>query len=367
MWERVIGQERALRLLHRAAGRPVHAYLLSGPPGSGVETAARCMAAALLCGEGGCGECSACTRVLRGRHPDSVEVEPEGRQLLAEQAGEAIREAFSSPVEAERKVIIVFEAERMNEAAQNKLLKSFEEPPPTTFFLLVTSSPDELLPTVRSRCQPVEFGALADTAVTEALVSEGVPPDRADVAARLAGGRLDRARRLTGEYATLRQVFAGVPGRIDGTGGRVATMTVDLVAIIDEAVKALEEGQAAELAALEEEAERSAYSDRTIRAMRRRLAERHRRAQGRARLDALGEGLTAMESVYRDALVAPAEPLNPDLPPPAMTAAGALDALDAVADAHRALEGAQLNQSLLLHHLLLRLPAMGMTEPSKGG
>lgn len=357
VWERVTGQERAVQVLRRAVVRPAHAYLLAGPLGSGMNEAARCFGAALVCADGGCGRCSSCTRALRGRHPDVVELEPEGRTFMAGQAAGVIREAFASPVEARRKVIVLLEAERMNEPAANKLLKTLEEPPATTHFVLVTSSPADLLPTVRSRCQPVDFGALSEASVRNTLVAEGVPADEAALAARLAGGRLDRARQLSGEYASLRRAFAGAAGRLDGTGAAVATVTNELLAAVDASVEALEQRHARDRAEFEADAERGGYAERTVRAMRRRLEERQKRVASRARLDALLEGLAALETVYRDALVAPVEPRHADVSPLEVDARAALSALDTLADARRALVEVQVNQALLLHDLLLRLPA----------
>ena len=176
VFDRIVGQERAVEVLRRAVARPVHAYLLAGPAGSGLEDVARALAASLLCPNGGDGTCSVCRRVLLGRHPDAVEVEPEGTFLLREQAADIVDAAVRSPFETDRKVIILFEAERMNETAENKLLKTFEEPPATTVFVLVTAAPDELLPTVLSRCQRIDLHALTELSVRYRTAhSERVP------------------------------------------------------------------------------------------------------------------------------------------------------------------------------------------------
>ena len=173
MWDGVIGQDQAVGRLRGAVEQPSHAYLLAGPRGSGVLEAARCFAAALVCPAGGCGACNACRRARSGRHPDVIEVEPAGTFVVVDQVEEMMKEAFTSPFEADRKVIVVTEADRLNEPAANKLLKTLEEPPARTHFLLLSEAPDELLPTVRSRCQRVDFAALCDTDVVAALVAAG--------------------------------------------------------------------------------------------------------------------------------------------------------------------------------------------------
>ena len=137
-----------MALLQRAARQPLHAYLLVGPRGGGLEDAARCFAADVVAPDG---DDRAQDLVLRGMHPDVVEFEPEGNQILVAQADAIIREAHRAPIEGDHKVVALFEADRLNEASSNKLLKTIEEPPARTTMLLVTSSPDDLIETVRSR------------------------------------------------------------------------------------------------------------------------------------------------------------------------------------------------------------------------
>src|SRR5437763_16781766 len=106
MWDGVIGQEQALSRLRRAVERPSHAYLLAGPRGSGVLEAARCFAAALVCTEGGCGNCNDCRRARSARHQDVIEVEPAGTVVVVDQVEERMREAVTSPFDAAPKVIL---------------------------------------------------------------------------------------------------------------------------------------------------------------------------------------------------------------------------------------------------------------------
>ena len=159
----MVGQDRAVETLERAAARPAHAYLLVGPRGSGVEEAARGFAALLI----GVGDDERGRRLVqRGVHPDVVEFEPAGASYrVREDVRERILpEAARTPIEADRKVLILFEAERLrgnqNESA-NAMLKTLEEPPARTIVLLVTSVADDLLPTIRSRCQRIDFAPLS--------------------------------------------------------------------------------------------------------------------------------------------------------------------------------------------------------------
>jgi len=333
-----------------AAARPVHAYLVAGPRGSGAEDAARALAAELVGGPEGAG---AADRVRRGVHPDVVEVEPTGANYAVQDdiRDRVIAEAFRSPVEGDRKVLILLDAERMRPEAANALLKTLEEPPPRTVLILVTGSPEELLDTVRSRCRRIDVAA-PDLAAVRAAIGDA--PD-AGLVAGLAGGRIDRARALAGPWRDLRSAFAAVPSRVDGTGARALLLTDELGAALDAAAAGVRAGHEAEEADLEAAMEAVGYPERTASAMRRRLAGRHRRDDRRARTDALVEGLSAVESVYRDGLAAPAPALNADLAAPELTPSACLRGLDAVATARSALEFNPV-ESLLLERLLLHLP-----------
>lgn len=353
VWGGVIGQEQAVERLRRAVERPSHAYLLAGPRGSGVLEAARCFAAALVCPDGGCGACNACRRARSARHPDVIEVEPAGTFVIVDQVEEMMKEAFTSPFEAERKVIVVTEADRMNEPAANKLLKTLEEPPARTHFLLLSESPDELLPTVRSRCQRIDFAALSDADVAAALMAAGATPEAAGAAARLASGRLDRARALAAlpgpdptsrlDLAALRAAALAVAAALDGSGGAAAVGAEGIQAVLADALSGLERDQKAEAKALEAELTEAGYPDRLTRRLRRDLEQRQQRAVRRARTDALAEVVTALEWYYRDALVG------------GQGAAGA--ALDACASARRIIVArTAINEALLLEHLLVHLP-----------
>ncbi|MBI2169219.1 MAG: hypothetical protein HYU28_06920 [Actinobacteria bacterium] len=321
MWERVEGQERAVELLQRAAASPSHAYLFVGPPGSGVSEAVRCFAAALVCPSGGCGACRSCERALVGRHPDVTEVDVPEAQVRLEHVHEAVVEpVLLTPVEGPRKVMVVFEAERMNLAAQNHLLKTLEEPPAHAVIVLVTSAPDELAATVRSRCQVVVFSS--------ATAAEF------------------RAQRLAGPLAPLVEVFSMVPQRLDGTGASAAVLAGEISDALDRSVEGLKDSHRGEREGLEAELEVSGYADRDARRILKPVIERHDRVERRARTDALAEGLAIVEAAYRDALMASTSAPEP-----------VLDALDALARARRAItEGVVLNWGLLVEDLLLSLP-----------
>jgi DNA polymerase-3 subunit delta' len=356
----LVGQDRTIETLRRAAERPAHAYLLVGPRGSGVEDAARGFAA-LLIGAGDDERGRAL--VVRGVHPDVVEFEPAGASYrVKDDVRERILpEAARAPIEGDRKVLILFEAERLrgnqNESA-NAMLKTLEEPPARTIVVLVTSVADDLLPTIRSRCQRIDFEPLSDATLQAALEADGISPDVAATAAALGGGQLARARALAGPMRIVRDAFSAAPGRVDGTGATALALAEELDGAVESAAGAVAQRHADELGAFDQEMERLGYSDRDAQRMRRRIEERHKREVRRTRIDVLIEGVTAMESVYRDVLAAPAPPLNADRRIPSVAPRRAAAALDACRDAREAFP---INEKgiVRLTSLVLSLPPAG--------
>ncbi len=197
----VIGQDHAVTVLRKAvaANRVPHAYLFEGPSGVGKRSTALGLALALVCPRApgaGCGACEVCRRVEAGIHPDVPLLAPEGAQIVVAQAQAVVALAAGRPHEAPARVVIIDDADRMNASAANSLLKTLEEPAPGTHFILVTAAPDRLLPTIRSRTQRIRFVPVAAAALRALLAARGVEAGRADVAAALADGSVNRALAL---------------------------------------------------------------------------------------------------------------------------------------------------------------------------
>jgi DNA polymerase-3 subunit delta' len=237
----VPGQEGATGFLSRALRQPHHAYLFAGPEGSGKRLAMRAFAAALLCPQGGCGECRACRLALGERHPNMLVLEPSGPDILVGKdasdpntARWFASRAYLTPPEPGRKVMVVLQADRLRIEAADVLLKVLEEPPTDTNFLLLSARPDELPDTVRSRCQEIVFPPLSENFVVGTLVGEGLDERRARLACRLAGGNLGRARRLASDerqlgafrdnaLAAASRAFEGPAGALAAAEGMVAS------------------------------------------------------------------------------------------------------------------------------------------------
>lgn len=336
-WARVVGQDRAVAQLKASAVHPVHAYLLVGPPGSGKRAAATAFAAALLCPTDGCGECSACARVLAGVHPDVVHVERTGAAILVDEAREIARLAARSPVEGDRKVLVLADFHLVDRAAP-ALLKTIEEPTPSAVFVILADYIPPELVTIASRCVVIEFGAVPDEAVTEVLVGEGVSVDVARQVASAANGNISRARLLASDagFGERQELWAAVPDRLDGHGATAAVLAADLIASIEGVLEPLRQQQVAEVALLDEQAKAQGG-----RVRKKDLEDRHRREQRRVRMDELRAGLAVLSRSYRDRLAGGGD-------------AASAAALGAIRTTREALLN-NPNETLLLQAMLVRL------------
>jgi DNA polymerase-3 subunit delta' len=174
-----------------------HAWLLTGPPGSGRSTAARAFAAALQCPDGGCGHCHACHTALTGAHADVTVVATEHDQLRMEDVRPLVALAQHRPSQGRWRVIVIEDADRLNDASGNVLLKAVEEPPERTVWVLCAPSADDVLTTIRSRCRRVSLRIPPVAAVSQLLQRRhGVDPAIATFAARAAQSHIGLARRL---------------------------------------------------------------------------------------------------------------------------------------------------------------------------
>ncbi len=352
LWATVIGQGPAVALLRQAAAQPVHAYLLVGPPGAGRTEAARAFAGTLFAGTGLTGNGSAGTDFERqrhrglaaiGQHPDLVQVEPEGRSLLVADAERITVEGWRSPIEAERKVILVDRFDTAEPAAASSLLKTIEEPPDSAVFVLLAEEvPDEHV-TIASRCVRVDLPPVPDQVVADALMAEGVAADRVDELATASAGSIARARLLADDPAFLgrRDAWHSVPERLDGSGAVVAVLVAELRGLIDEAQGPLEDRHRIELEALTEHEE--AFGARG--SGRRELTDRHKREIRRHRDDEIRFGLATLARAYLARAV-------PDGPSPAEACLLATERVtEATGDLVR-----NPNETLLLQALFLDLP-----------
>lgn len=292
----IVGQPRAVRILSAASRGPAGSYLLTGPAGVGKRQAALALAAATICPDG-CGACGICDRVMRGLHPDVAVYAPEGYTFPVETIREVVASAAQSPMEADRRVIILEEADRIIERSQNALLKALEEPHPRLVWVLVADSIDAFLPTVVSRCQVVNFVQVASEDLASALVDAGIPSSETEWIVRSARGNVALARRLATDPVTRAVRTAAIQIATSPLTGDGALDHIDRVAsLAAEAKSAAEQAQAAELAAYDS----SAGTGRGTAAMRKRITDRHKRELRRVETEVYNDLCSWLGLTYRD-------------------------------------------------------------------
>jgi DNA polymerase-3 subunit delta' len=325
----VVGHRMVTDLLTAEISNPAHGYLFVGPSNIGKATIARRFAAALLCGHD-----DACfDRVVGGRHPDLVMVEPEGRaSITVDQARSVVSAASLSPLEADRKVFLFEEGGMMNDEAANALLKTLEEPSPASLFIIVAETEDQLPDTVASRCRTVVFGRVGEAEVAAGLAALGLDEDRAAEAARIAGGRPGLAVALATrqEVADFRRLWLTVPDRLGEFPGVSFRLAEEAMTATEPLLEALKQRQDEERDRMGDDAPRS-IKDRQTRELKRATDALH------------VTGLEILASYYRDVAAAQfGSPVrNTDIPVAALSSVSpkralanadlVLDAIDALA------------------------------------
>jgi DNA polymerase-3 subunit delta' len=318
----IIGHRRLTTLIARAIDRDSlpPTLLFAGPSGVGKWAVARATAQAVNCQErvqptatdlatDACGKCRGCDRIARGVHVDVLAIEPDDRASIKI---EVIRDVLSKtsfrPFEGRKRVVLIREADTLEPASQNSLLKSLEEPPPGTMFILTTAVPGALLPTVRSRCMRLRFGRLTTTEIAAALIRDH---DYSDVDARqtapIADGSIGQALALIDNdlsmfrdlaMGLLRQTAgrADTPSRVQAasalhTGGSKKERTREDVAI----VLRLMASMLRDLEAINAGADRAVLANPLLTSDLEALARAYSGDRARAAFGAVDRALTALE------------------------------------------------------------------------
>lgn len=334
VWDDLVGQDKVSAVLEAAArdadalvtaaaadapppeaSRMTHAWLFTGPPGAGRNQVARAFAAALQCvspdralgGAPGCGFCDGCHTALVGTHADVNTVAAVGAEILVKDMRDTVRKSFTAPANGRWQIILVEDAERLNEKSANAVLKAVEEPAPRTVWLLCAPSLEDVLPTIRSRCRHLTLRTPSVDSVADMLVRrEGVEPDVAAAAARATQGHVDRARRLATDPAA-RERRAGVlklPLRLDEVGAclRAAQELVDAAA--EDAKQLAEEmdGKEAEELKAALGAAQGGRLPRGTAGVMKDLEDMQKRRRTRTQRDSLDVALGDLTAFYRDVL-----------------------------------------------------------------
>ncbi|MFE9802466.1 DNA polymerase III subunit delta' [Streptomyces goshikiensis] len=336
VWDDLVGQERVQTQLAAAArdadglvtavtdgtappaaSKMTHAWLFTGPPGSGRSTAARAFAAALQCtspdralgGQPGCGFCDGCHTTLIGTHADVEIVRTDLLSIGVKETRDLVRRAQLSPAVGRWQVIVLEDADRLTEGAGNVLLKAVEEPAPRTVWLLCAPSLEDVLPTIRSRCRHLTLRTPPVSAVADVLVRrDGIDPAVAEAAARATQGHIGRARRLaTDEAARARRAAVlKLPLRVDDVGGCLKAAQELIDAAAEDAKQVAEEVDTKETeelrAALGAAAGTGGRMPRGTAGVMKELEDRQKRRRTRTQRDTLDLALTDLTGFYRDVL-----------------------------------------------------------------
>jgi DNA polymerase III subunit delta' len=358
VWAELIGQTAAVAALQRAvAAEPhamSHAWLFTGPPGSGRSNAARAFAAALQCRLGGCGKCTECRTSLSGAHPDVTLVRTELLSIGVDEVRELVRRAAMSPTLGRWQVIVIEDADRVTERGADALLKSIEEPAPRTVWILCAPTPDDVVATIRSRCRLLTLQTPTIPAVARLLETrDGIAPERAACAARVSQGHVGRARVLARDEnaQNRRQQILQIPFQLQGLAAclSAAAQVIEMSSV--EAAEATSELDANERTALEEALGfgTKGAKPRQAQAAIKDLEDQQRARTKRFQRDAIDRALTELTGLYRDVLSiqtgSGASLINEDLRPQIAVLArkstpeSTLHRIDALLACRTALEG----------------------------
>jgi DNA polymerase-3 subunit delta' len=309
VWDNLVGQAHAIEAMQAAAaGRGMsHAWLFTGPPGSGRSNAAVALAAALECEQGGCDDCHACHTVLAGTHADVTIVRTEKLSIGVDEVRDLVRRAALAPMGRRWQVMVIEDADRLTDQACNALLKAIEEPTDRTVWMLCAPTVDDVLPTIRSRCRLVTLTTPTAEDVSDFLVRrDGVPDALAAYAARASQGHIGRARALARDEATRnrRHEVVSIPARLTSLGAcmtaasNLAEVTKEEADLITGDLDEREKSDLDVSYGVVERGRRPRDYAPALAALERGQKTRAKRRQ----LDVVDRGLMDLVSVYRDAI-----------------------------------------------------------------
>jgi DNA polymerase-3 subunit delta' len=318
VFDSLVGQSHITEILQSAVAASrtnaesqemTHAWIFTGPPGSGRSSAATAFAAALICPNGGCGTCQECRGALTGGHPDVEIIRTEGLSIKIDEVRELLTRTSWAPSMGGWRVVVMEDADRMTESAANALLKAIEEPGARTVWLLCAPTLHDILPTIRSRCRHLQLRTPSTQDVTAVLENrDGISPAMADFAARVSQGHIGRARYIaTNEYVrSNRAQIMKLPLQLSSIAAafQAAQTLVDLAT--QEASAASEERDEKETAALAEAYGKGATGRGMATGGSKAIKELEKEQKSRATRmvrDSLDGALLDIATFYRDVMM----------------------------------------------------------------
>lgn len=309
VYDELIGQAHIVETLTAAVNAAAsgeesqemtHAWIFTGPPGSGRSSAAIAFAQALVCKENGCGVCNDCTTAKSGAHPDVEIIKSEGLSIKIDEIRELLTRTAWAPSMGGWRVVVMEDADRLTESAANALLKAIEEPGLRTVWLLCAPTLHDILPTIRSRCRHIQLHTPSNVDVAQFLVTKHqIAPKMADFAARVSQGHIGRARHLATneEVRNRRSAILSIPGQLNSIAAAYAAAAklVDLANAESAAIsEALDEKEYEELS--------TALGKGSGKALKELEKEQKSRAT-RITRDTLDGALLDLATFYRDVIL----------------------------------------------------------------
>jgi len=316
VFETLIDQGETIAILQRAVSAArdsldesqdmTHAWLFTGPPGSGRSNAALAFAASLVCTAGGCGSCVDCRTALSGSHADVELIQTEGLSIKIDEIRELITRAAWTPSVASYRVVVMEDADRLTESAANALLKAVEEPSSRTIWLLCAPTVSDVLPTIRSRTRNLTLRTPSAAAVSSLLQAEGISVNLANFAAAASQGHIGRARYLARDQVArdIRNDILKLPTSIVDVASAFAAAGKLVDAAKSQAEADAEKKNDAELAALKE-----AWGQQGTKVVAggakavKELEKEQKSRQTRMVRDYLDRALLDIATLYRDVLL----------------------------------------------------------------
>ncbi|MCL1838227.1 MAG: DNA polymerase III subunit delta' [Propionibacteriaceae bacterium] len=312
VWADLIGQDRLVAQLRRAAAGEdhamTHAWLFVGPPGSGRSNAALAFAAALQCRDQGCGSCSSCIGIRNNSHPDVKLVRTEKLSIGVDEVRDLVRQSALTPALGRYQILIIEDADRVTERGADALLKSLEEPTPRTLWMLCAPTPDDVVPTIRSRCRKATLVTPHPAAISQLLqIRDGIDPATADFAARVAQGHIGRAKSLASDPQAQQRRLAilAIPSKLKTLNACLEAAQELIDTANAEAAAITSKIDAEEMKHLTDTLGVTAGKTRPrhVSALFTDMEEQQKKRSTRVQRDCLDRVLTEFTSFYRDVLI----------------------------------------------------------------
>ena len=309
VYNQLIGQSHLIETLTGAVNAAAsgeesqemtHAWIFTGPPGSGRSSAAIAFAQALVCKNSGCGICNDCVTAKSGAHPDVEILKSEGLSIKIDEIRELLTRTAWAPSMGGWRVVVMEDADRLTESAANALLKAIEEPGLRTVWLLCSPTLHDILPTIRSRCRHIQLHTPSNNEVSKFLIEQHqIAPKMADFAARVSQGHIGRARHLATneEVRNRRSAILSITGQLNSVAAAYAAAAklVELANAESEAIsEALDEKEYEELS--------TALGKGSGKALKELEKEQKSRAT-RITRDTLDGALLDLATFYRDVIL----------------------------------------------------------------